>query len=416
MISYPRYLENPGTTRIRLLGIGNAGIGILNRVTGGFPVGIETAAINTDQQSLAQSQANIKIPIGPMTTHGLGTGGDPEMGLEAARESRNEIQKAISGSDIVFLCAGLGGGTASGTAPLVSEMARQNGSLVVAVVTTPFGFEGRRRTQQAADALRAISKHADAVLHFENDRLSQISAPHAVASETFAVCDKILLQAITSLPRILNAEGPMPVSLPDLLTVLRASDGNYLFGFGEASGDQRAQQALERVLRSELLDSGRLLEKAKSVLVHISGASNLEILEVDLIMREISKNVSPSAMVQLGISASGDYSSPLIVTLIGKCASSRSAEAPRPAMEPASMPAPAPQPVYNPPKPVQEMVQTPLIDVPATPVEKTSHPKVQQHLLPLEPIARGRFDKIEPTIVEGEDLDVPTFLRRKIKK
>jgi cell division protein FtsZ len=349
-----------------------------------------------------------------MTTHGLGTGGDPEMGLEAARESRNEIQKAISGSDIVFLCAGLGGGTASGTAPLIADMARQNGSLVVAVVTTPFGFEGRRRTQQAADALRFISQHADAVLHFENDRLSQISAPHAVASETFAACDRILLQAITSLPRILNAEGPMPVSLPDLLTVLRAGDGNYLFGFGEASGDQRAQQALERVLRSELLDSGRLLEKAISVLIHISGPSNLEILEVDLIMREISKNVSPAAMVQLGISASGDYSSPLIVTLIGKCGPVRSADAPRPAVTPASVP--VPQAVVNPPKAAQDMVQPHLLDVPATPVEKTSHPKVQQPLLPLDPITRGRFDKIEPTIVEGEDLDVPTFLRRKIKK
>jgi cell division protein FtsZ len=416
MITYPRYLETQGTTRIRLLGIGNAGIGILNRVTGGFPNGIETAAINTDQQSLAQSHANIKISIGPMTTHGLGTGGDPEMGLEAARESRNEIQKAISGSDIVFLCAGLGGGTASGTAPLIADMARQNGSLVVAVVTTPFGFEGRRRTQQAADALRALSQHADAVLHFENDRLSQISAPHAVASETFAACDRILLQAITSLPRILNANGPMPVSLPDLLTILRAGDGNYLFGFGEASGDQRAQQALERVLRSELLDSGRLLEKARSVLVHISGPSNLEILEVDLIMREISKNVSPSAMLQLGISASGDYSSPLIVTLIGKCGSARSTEAPRPSVTPTSVPMPVAQPVVNPPKAAQDMVQPHLLDVPATPVEKTSHPKVQQPLLPLDPITRGRFDKIEPTIVEGEDLDVPTFLRRKIKK
>jgi cell division protein FtsZ len=295
-------------------------------------------------------------------------------------------------------------------------MARQNGSLVVAVVTTPFGFEGRRRTQQAADALRALSQHADAVLHFENDRLSQISAPHAVASETFAACDRILLQAITSLPRILNANGPMPVSLPDLLTILRAGDGNYLFGFGEASGDQRAQQALERVLRSELLDSGRLLEKARSVLVHISGSSNLEILEVDLIMREISKNVSPSAMLQLGISASGDYSSPLIVTLIGKCGSARSTEAPRPSVTPTSVPVPVAQPVVNPPKAAQDMVQPHLLDVPATPVEKTSHPKVQQPLLPLDPITRGRFDKIEPTIVEGEDLDVPTFLRRKIKK
>jgi cell division protein FtsZ len=194
MITYPRWLERDTDKQpvLRLLGIGNAGVNIADRIATRAALPLETIALNSDQQSLNASVASRKIALGPMTTHGLGAGGDPEMGHEAARESLSELRQAVAGADVVFLCAGLGGGTGSSTTAHLAELARANGSLVIAVVTTPFQFEGRRRTQQSQEALRNLSRHADAIVHFENDRMAEISAPSAHAEETFAACDAIL--------------------------------------------------------------------------------------------------------------------------------------------------------------------------------------------------------------------------------
>ncbi len=420
MITYPRYLESRSQNTFRLIGLGNAGIGIMDRMAASGATSIDMVAINSDQQSLSHSSVAKKVSIGPMTTHGLGTGGDPEMGLEAAKESRSEIRRALEGADIIFLCTGLGGGTGSGAAPMIAEMAKENGALLVAIVTSPFSFEGRRRSQQAATALKDISRYTDAIIHFENDRLSELSAPHAVASETFAICDSILFQSVLAITRMLNCSGPIPVSLPDLLNVLRAGQGSCLFGYGEAQGDKRSHNALEKLLHSPLLDSGRLLHEAGSVLIHISGPSTLGIAEVGAIMQEISKNVAPSANLHLGVSSSEDHSSPLAVTLIGKCGQPTRVTVPLPAQAPA--PRPVPQPVPQPEPPRQptvtqsSFIEPPAATTPPPPTEKHHTPKVQQPLLPLDPIDRGRFEKIEPTIVEGEDLDIPTFLRRKNKK
>lgn len=418
MITYPRYLESRSQNTYRLIGLGNAGIGIMDRMAGSGATSLDMVAINSDQQSLSRSSVAKKVSIGPMTTHGLGTGGDPEMGLEAAKESRSEIRRALEGADIIFLCTGLGGGTGSGAAPMIAEMAKENGALLVAIVTSPFSFEGRRRSQQAATALKEIGRYTDAIIHFENDRLSELSAPHAVASETFAICDSILFQAVLAITRMLNSNGPMPISLPDLLTILRAGQGSCLFGYGEAQGDNRSHHALEKMLHSPLLDSGRLIHEAGSLLVHISGPSTLGIAEVGAIMQEISKNTASSTNLHLGVSSSGDHSTPLGVTLIGKCGQAARAAAPLPTQTPA--PRPAPQQVPQPEPPRQPTItQTTFIEPQPTPPptpEKHSPPKVQQPLLPLDPIDRGRFEKIEPTIVEGEDLDIPTFLRRKLKK
>lgn len=414
MITYPRWLERDSGKApvLRLLGIGNAGVNIADRIAVRASLPLETFALNSDQQSLNASVASQKIALGPMTTHGLGAGGDPEMGLEATRESMAELRGSVQGADVVFLCSGFGGGTGSAATPQVAELARSNGSLVIAVVTSPFQFEGRRRSQQARDAMQSLARHADAVVHFENDRMAEISAPRAEAEETFAACDDILFQTVASLTRLISCPGPMAVAVPDLLGVLRSGGGAFLFGSGEAEGGNRAHEALEQALRSPLLDRGRLIQEAKKVLVHLSGPRSLAFAEVAAIMQEISKNTSPTSLLHLGVSVAGDESAPLIVTLIGHCgtASSSVIPAPHPAKE--TMPSSTPAPF------VESMVQsaTPAPAPSEPPQIKTSAPKVKQEDLPLEPIARGRFEKVEPTIVEGEDLDVPTFLRRKLKK
>jgi cell division protein FtsZ len=411
MITYPRWLDR-GTHKepvLRLLGIGNAGVNIADRIAVRASLPLETVALNSDQQSLNASVASRKRTLGPMTTHGLGAGGDPEMGLEAARESISELRQSVEGADVIFLCAGLGGGTGSAVTPQVAELARANGSLVIAVVTTPFQFEGRRRSQQAQEAMQGISRHADAIVHFENDRMAEITAPRTEAEETFAACDDILFQSVASLTRLISCPGPMAVAVPDLLSILRSGGGGFLFGSGEADGGNRAHEALEQALRSPLLDRGRLLHEASKVLVHLSGPRSLTFAEVAAIMQEISKNTAHTSLLHLGVSVARDESAPIIVTLIGHCGAAARIEPTAPALktEPVRATPPA---LFH-----EETIQS--TQNPSAPAEpKTAATKVKQEDLPLEPIARGRFEKVEPTIVEGEDLDVPTFLRRKLKK
>jgi cell division protein FtsZ len=289
-------------------------------------------------------------------------------------------------------------------------MAKDKGALVSAVVTTPFQFEGRRRSQQAAESLAELVRHADALVHFENDRMAELVEPRADVSETFAACDGLLFQAISGLIRILGSPGPLPIAVNDLLSVLRATQGGCLFGCGESEGGNRAHEALEQALRSPLLDRGRLLQEAGKILVHLSGPASLTFAEVAAVMNGISKNTAPSANLCLGVSTSGDHSAPLIVTIIGRTGIEEKKISRTPSLAIETKPVvSAPAPVAPPPR--EEIPAEAETSAPSTKTQK-----VKQDFLPLEPIARGRFEKSEPTIVEGEDLDVPTFLRQKIKK
>lgn len=407
MSPYPRYEEPARESVIRLLGIGNAGVNITDRLAMRGGLAVHTIALNSDQQSLAASVAAQRIVLGPMTTHGLGAGGDPERGLDAARESLADLQQAVSGADVVILCAGLGGGTGSSVVPLLAKMARDKGALVAAVVTSPFQFEGRRRAQQARDALVELERSSDALVHFENDRMAELTEPRAFVGETFAACDTLLFHAIGGIVRILAKPGPLPVAVNDLLSVLRPGGGGCLFGSGESVGGNRAHEAVEQALRSPLLDRGRLLQNAGRVLVHISGPGSLTFAETAAVMREVSKNTAAAANLCLGVGTAGDDSSPLVVTILGRTG----------VEEKTSVCPPAPVIETSSPVPSPELIPAPPREEPAVVASAPGKAqKIKQDVLPLEPIARGRFEKSEPTIVEGEDLDIPTFLRLKVKK
>ena len=441
MISFPKYLDRSQTPVVRLVGLGNAGVNLADRITMAGGLGLETVAINSDQLSLTSSVAPVKVSLGPLTTRGLGAGGDPEIGLDAAKESFQEIEDALAGADIIFLCAGLGGGTASGAGGTVAAVAKQSGALLVAIVTSPFGFEGRRRASQAATAFQEISAHADAVIHFENDRMAELSAPKSGVAETFAACDELLGGCIAAVARLISAPGPLGVGLPDLLSVLNGGNGGCLFGTGASAGDNRAHEALERALKSPLLDRGRLLDDAASVLVHLSGPPSLSFAEVGAIMQEIARQASEGSMLHLGVSTLPDKNAPVVVTILAKAGAVtvpaaapvvRPRRAPSPERPPKPEPAPVEQELPSAPepttaeKPEPELEPAPVRPAPPqrpvppqpskqspSPAPKPAASKIKQETLQFEPVARGRFEKIEPTIVEGEDLDVPTFLRLK---
>ena len=441
MISFPKYLDRSQTPVVRLVGLGNAGVNLADRITMAGGPRLETVAINSDQLSLTSSVAPVKVSLGPLTTRGLGAGGDPEIGLDAAKESFQEIEDALAGADIIFLCAGLGGGTASGAGGTVAAVAKQSGALLVAIVTSPFGFEGRRRASQAATAFQEISAHADAVIHFENDRMAELSAPKSGVAETFAACDELLGGCIAAVARLISAPGPLGVGLLDLLSVLNGGNGGCLFGTGASAGDNRAHEALERALKSPLLDRGRLLDDAASVLVHLSGPPSLSFAEVGAIMQEIARQASEGSMLHLGVSTLPDKNAPVVVTILAKAGAVtvpaaapvvRPRRAPSPERPPKPEPAPVEQELPSAPepttaeKPEPELEPAPVRPAPPqrpvppqpskqspSPAPKPAASKIKQETLQFEPVARGRFEKIEPTIVEGEDLDVPTFLRLK---
>lgn len=442
MIPFPKYLDRSQTPVVRLVGLGNAGVNLADRITMACGPDLETVAINSDQQSLSCSVSPLKVSLGPLSTRGLGAGGDPEIGLDAAKESLREIEDALAGADIIFLCAGLGGGTASGAGGIVAEAAKQAGALLIAVVATPFAFEGRRRASQAAAALQEIRAHADAVVHFENDRMAELAAPKSGVAETFAACDELLCGCVGAMSRLVSAPGPLGVGLPDLLSVLNGGKGGCLFGTGAAAGDNRAHEALERALKSPLLDRGSLLDDAASVLVHLSGPPSLSFAEVGAIMQEIARQASEGSMIHLGVSTLADKNTPVVVTILAKAGASPAAAATPPARQ-RRAPLPERPPKPEPPAPVEpepdlpdapelvSAVEPPPDPAPArqAPPQRTVAPqppkqaaaqaakpapsKIKQETLQFEPVARGRFEKIEPTIVEGEDLDVPTFLRLK---
>jgi cell division protein FtsZ len=284
-------------------------------------------------------------------------------------------------------------------------MARDEGAFVAVVATSPFRFEGRRRVQQAKEALDEIGRHADVLVHFENDRMAELMEPAAEVGETFAACDVLLFHAVIGLARILTESGPLPVAVGDLVSALRGGRGTSLFGCGEAEGVDRAREAAAQALRSPLLDRELLLHDAEKIVVHVSGPLGTTFEEVALIMNELSKAAAPGAHLCLGVGTSRDPSGPLVVTILGRAGGDS-----KPVATPTAARVETAPFVDSTP----EVALAPELF--ATGPSPAKAPKVKQDVLQLEPVARGRFEKIEPTIVEGEDLDVPTFLRLKLKK
>ncbi|MDD5199818.1 MAG: cell division protein FtsZ [Terrimicrobiaceae bacterium] len=426
MLEIPRTLLADATSqpsRILVIGVGNAGVALIDRITLAGPGGAaDLVAINTDGLSLGSSVAERKILIGSKTARGLGTGGDPEVGAEAAEEAGAELAEAVSGAPIVIVCAGLGGGVGSGAAPIVVELARNRGALVIVVATMPFSFEGRRRVQQAAAARTELTRLADAFLAFENDRMAEHAEPLAGMHETFAASDQVLADTVASIIRFTTTSGPIRVTPADLLAVFREPDSTCVFGFAEAAGSNRANEAVERALKSPLLARGKSLAGARAILVHVAAPPDLHLAEVRAIMETVGRHTD--GHLHLGVGLDPNRTS-LAVSLLATSSDATAARAPRPARA-RTQPAPieaAPEPGGESPAADPHPSEAPanaseLFDTSPYAVARAGAKrpaKTEQKTLSLDPIARGRFEKSEPTIVGGEDLDVPTFLRQKIK-
>jgi cell division protein FtsZ len=462
MIELPRNpLPLQTDLRIKILGLGGAGSNALDRIHLDGAQSDELVAMNTDTQALTGSVAPHKVQLGAGLTRGLGAGGDPELGFRAAEESADEIRAAIGHANVVFICVGLGGGTGSGAAPLVASCARDQEALVVVFATMPFSFEGKRRMSQAEESLAALQQSADVVICFENDRMADSVSPRAPIQEAFSVSDQTISQSVRAISSLLRRRGLLHVGFDEIVTALRQQNPRCLFGYGEAEGDHSAHQALERALKSPLMDRGRMLADVQNVLIQVAGGPQLTLNEVQILMEEFNRHISDTTRVLFGAVIDPQLGNRLAVTILSSLDADGAVQSnvarpsfarPVPAREIFAERPVIQEPVelaetsYSVPEEVQEEVppsealfaEEPPVISPVVPLERpgVSRPaasavrpplrptaaevvaakrETRQEQMQFEPVTRGRFEKSEPTIIDGQDLDVPTFLRRNVR-
>ncbi|MDA7863455.1 cell division FtsZ family protein [Akkermansiaceae bacterium] len=301
---------------VKIVGLGGAGANMLDRVALDGIEGAELLALNTDIRTLASSVAGEKIQLGVNLTKGLGSGGDPELGENSILEAEAAVRDALRDRKIVFICVGLGGGTGSGAAPIVVRLAREAGAFVVVFATMPFGFEGRRRREQAEESLNQLAVLANALVTFDNGRMGELVLPKDGVHEAFSAADRMISDSITAVARLVLRPGLINVGLDELMSALKTTRSRCLFGSGLARGENRAQGALKSALNSPLLDRGSLLEDATTVLVHVCGGDDMTLFEIEILMEGLTKHLPEDAHVLFGAATDSAMADALSVTVI----------------------------------------------------------------------------------------------------
>lgn len=283
---------------IKVVGIGGGGTNAVNRMIEAGLKGAEFIAVNTDAQALLMSDADYKVHIGGDLTKGLGAGSDPQIGFQAAEEGREQLKEAMQGADMVFITAGKGGGTGTGAAPVIAEIAKEElGALTVGVVTRPFGFEGRKRSVQADDGITKLKEKVDTLIIIPNDRLLQVVEKKTSIIDAFRVADDVLRQGVQGITDLITIPGLINLDFADVRTIMQDA-GSALMGIGMASGENRAPEASKAAISSPLLEAS--IEGAQGVLLNISGGSDLGLFEVNEAAEVVANAAHPDANIIFG--------------------------------------------------------------------------------------------------------------------
>ena len=305
--------EIQSTAVIKVVGVGGAGGAAINRMKDTGIRGVEFIAINTDAQALRHSKADVKIHIGKDTTRGLGAGADPKVGEAAASESVDEIKKSLEGSDMAFITFGAGGGTGSGAAPIVSQIARDLGVLTVGVVTRPFSFEGDKRRRNAEYGIGNISRTVDTLITIPNDRLLQTIDRRTPLLETFKIADDVLRQGVQGISELITENGLINLDFADVKAIM-SNAGSALMGIGRASGDDRAEKAAKQAIESPLIEVS--IDGARGVLFNVTGGYDMSMAEVQEAAEIITAAVSPEANIIFGATIDPEMDDELIITVV----------------------------------------------------------------------------------------------------
>ena len=459
MISYERDPQQTiPESSVKIIGLGGAGANMLDRIALDGLTDAEMLSINTDMRTLSSSVAGEKIQIGKDLTKGLGCGGDPDLGQKAVQESETDIRDAIRGRKMIFLCVGLGGGTGSGAAPLITRIAREESAFVVVFATMPFAFEGQRRRDQAETSLNELAVLANALVTFDNGRMGELVLAKQGIHEAFAAADRMISESIKAVTRLVVRPGLINVGLDDLMTALRTTRSRCLFGSGIAKGENRSHLALENALTSPLLDKGGLLSDSTTVLVHICGGESLTLYEIELLMQNLGKYIPSSAHVLFGAAvdpAMGDSLSVTLISALPEDQLTKISSAPVIAKKPTEEPAIEESEPVSKEEPVEELIEKEeapsseetesekpeelieeihieeIVEEVNEEEEPKDEPEEPDHSEPdkesdttkAEPVAqpellldgapKGKFEGETPNFHDGEDLDIPPFLRKK---
>ncbi|MGW3367751.1 cell division protein FtsZ [Streptosporangium canum] len=455
---------------IKVVGIGGGGVNAVNRMIEEGLKGVEFIAINTDAQALLMSDADVKLDVGRELTRGLGAGANPEVGRKAAEDHREEIEEVIKGADMVFVTAGEGGGTGTGGAPVVANIARSLGALTIGVVTRPFSFEGRRRAMQAEAGIETLREEVDTLIVIPNDRLLSISDRQVSVLDAFKAADQVLLSGVQGITDLITTPGLINLDFADVKSVMSGA-GSALMGIGHARGDDRSVAAAEMAVSSPLLEAS--IDGAHGVLLSIAGGSDLGLFEINEAAQLVSNAAAPDANIIFGTVIDDALGDEVRVTVIAAGFDEPAAETktvvPQPAsrQQPAARPAPAPavtapvrpapptvkaeprveqaqvRPVAGPPSAAATAAETPIPLAPQPvqqihpvqpappvhiPVEQAEPPRVEEAPAPPVSIPRPAPEPSQPTPISArvsdparrrpvifeeqeEELDVPDFLK-----
>ncbi len=399
--------------RIKVLGVGGAGCNAVSHIARAPFEGVEFVVLNTDAAALAQSTTPNKIVLGEKLTRGMGAGGDPERGRAAAEEDIAKIREICDGTDVVFIAAGMGGGTGTGASPVIARVAKECGALVLGMLILPFEWEGGRRARQAQLGLQQMKSTADGVICLPNQKLFKLIDEKTSMVETFAITHELLAQGVRGIWRMLMRPGLINVDFADLCSVTRGKHSENSLATAEACDEHRAREVVDKLFKHPLLDGGQALTEAASVLVSIVGGPDLTMAEVNRVMEQINRQCE-GAQIIMGAAIEESCAGKLSITVV---ASKRPPaereeefnpgapellEAPSSSRAPSRFVAPAPaSTLENAEKVLQNGARG-----------KRKLSKMKQGQLPLEIISKGRFERSEPTVHQGQDLDVPTYIRR----
>ncbi len=382
------------TSRISVVGVGDGGCNAVDSMATHWENGPSLIAINTDVQSLKATQATTRLQIGEQITRNMGAGGDTNMGALSATDDFDTLQGLFRGMDLVFIVATLGGGTGTGATPVVARAARETGAMVIAFVTLPFTFEGERRMSQARQGLLNLQDQADVVIVIPNQALFAAAGANATAEEAFQQTDYYLGMGIFAIWKLLTQRGIINLDFATLRMVARCSGGASSFSYGEGKGPQRAQNAIQNALHSPLFENGETLAESESILVSILGGSDMSVKEVESIMTAVESATGKDAHIHMGTSIDESWNGAISVTLVASRfwraedeSDEKTAADPTPSEESATAPAGK---------------------------KKRKKKETAQSQMILEGISKGLFKDVEPTVIDGEDMDVPTFIRRRV--
>ena len=384
--------ENPLAV-IKVIGVGGGGNNAVNRMIEHGVQGVEFIAVNTDAQALLTSQADIKLQIGDKLTRGLGAGANPEVGKKAAEESKEQIEETLQGADMVFVTAGMGGGTGTGAAPVIAQIARDLGALTVGVVTRPFSFEGRKRQSQALAGTATMKESVDTLIVIPNDRLLEIVDKNTPMLEAFREADNVLRQGVQGISDLIAVPGLINLDFADVKTIM-SNKGSALMGIGIATGEKRAEEAAKKAISSPLLETS--IAGAKGVLLNITGGSSLSLFEVQEAADIISSAAAPDddENIIFGAVINDNLKDEIIVTVIATDFSETHNAFPsgqgglqRPAAQQQTRPAPQQQ--------TQQPVQQPVQHQYEQPVQQQPQQQQQQ---------------------QQDELEIPTFLRNRNRR